>query len=564
VPTLHIPETLQDLLAARLDQLGPVKQVAQLASVLGREFSYDLLLEISPLREDQLQRVLADAVSEELVHEQEAAPDARYFFKHALIRDAAYQSMLHRTRQGHHRLVAETLTDQVPGIAEEQPEVVAHHWSQSDLPERAIPWWQRAGQRSFAVHALEEAIAHLRRGLAQLASQPAGEERDREELAFQWLLARALFAVRGFSTEETRSVYTRAAELCRFELDPRRRAAVMYGVVIAYINSAPLDRAASEAATVLESGRRSGDLATLATGELLTGICRLYEGRIAAACEHTSRAVEVCEQESVSFIEWGFPEDVAPVVRAWQGWALWHAGMAERSERACEGAVVQARSGRDPYSLGVALNWQAFVAIMRRDPPAARRMGKEVRRMADEQGFPFLEDWGQLCLHWADAVESGDVEPVDQFEAVLLKQSKNGSHGAAPWSLEELAALRLIAGQPEAGLRTVELGQAFADRTGEHFRDAGLHRVAGECLVALEPGSEGEAEAHFLEALTISRRQGVKPLELRAATSLARLWRGQGKTAEARELLGPVHAWFTEGFDTQDLKDAQVLLQELS
>jgi class 3 adenylate cyclase/predicted ATPase len=563
-PELHIPETLQDSLMARLDQLGPVKELAQLGAVLGREFTYEILIKVSPLKEEQLREALAEAVREELFYQRGTPPEATYLFKHALIRDAAYQSLLRATRQHHHFRVAETLIHQMPEVAGTQPELVAHHLTEASDAERAISYWQQAGEQANARVAHEEAIRHVHHGLALLDDLAEGKPRTERELAFQVVLGRALTAARGYAHEETRRAWERARALCDPDAEPLRIRAICWGLGGTYVGSGDPRSGYEQFAQLHRIAEQAGDELWNVAGLNGCAVADFFLGRFRKGLEHAERATALYDPDRHRFHEVGFSDNPGVGSFGWASWAQWHLGFPARAwTTAREGVEIARRTGSG-YGLTWALAWAAWTAAFRREPRLAEKFGAEAAVLAVEHHFPLLEAVGGLAETWGARFLARDPEAVDRFDRAMEQAAATGNQGAAPLILNLLVELRLADGRLEEAAATVDTALAVAGQTDQPFRDAELHRLKGEILLQMNHHAGDEAEALFQKALDIARSQEAKSLELRAATSLARLWQRQGKKDEARTLLQPIYDWFTEGFDTQDLKDTKALLDALS
>jgi tetratricopeptide (TPR) repeat protein len=563
VPELHIPDTLQDSLMARLDALGPVKELAQLGAVLGREFSYDLLLEVSPIREAELQQALAAAVREELFYQRGTPPDAAYLFKHALIRDAAYQSLLRATRQRHHLRVAETLIDRMPEVAEEQPELVAHHLTEADDADRAIAYWQRAGERANTRAENEEAIQHLRHGIGLIEHLSEGPERKRRELPLQVALARALVAGRGYAHDETMQAWARARDLCDQTLEPVRAGVIHHGLGSLFGSRGEFARGLEEYTQELRIGEANQEPLIVISGHQARGVALFFLGRFSESCQSSQAAIDAYDPARHRFLEAGWFEDVGTLAFCYGGLAFWHAGFPERAWSAARRSLEVARTTRDPYGLAYAFAWGGVLAGTRRDWASARDLGATAVQIGAEQGFPLIGAIGGFAEAWGAALADGDPEALDRYLDAMSDAAAAGNRGGVPWILGILSEIQLATSRLEEAAATVDAALSVAQETSQPFRDAELHRQKGEIFLAREGHSEEEAEREFVCALDIARSQEAKSLELRAATSLARLWQRQGKRAEARDLLAPVYDWFSEGFDTPDLVDAKALLEEL-
>ena len=559
-PALQVPETLQDSLAARLDRLGPVKKLAQLGAVLGREFSYELLAAVSPLEERPLREALSTAVREELFYERGTPPAATYLFKHALLRDVAYESLLRTTRQHYHAGVASALTDRTKGGAEPQPELVAYHLTEAGEDARAIDYWGRAGQRAYEQVAYEEAIRHYRRGISLLERSAETAGTRRQEFDLQFALARTLVAARGYGHLETRQAWERARALYDPDSDPVRGGVINYGLGAAYLADGDMRRTLNLTSAWVRTGEPSADeLGTIVSGQL-TLAANLFRGNFRASREHAERAMALYDPDRHDFLAAGYHQDVGATVFGWSSWTFWHLGLPDQAMALAEKGVAIAR---DPYTRAFIAGLAGTTALFRRDWKSARTFGAEAARAGAEQGFPFAEALGRVTQASGAGLAGDDPGAIDLVEQILAGIVASGTKLPPP-NILWLAELQLEGGRLDDAAVTVESALAGEQETDIHYRDAELNRLKGEVRLCAPSQAHGEAEALFRRAIDIAQGQAAKSFELRATLSLARLLQGQGRPAEARDLLLPVYSWFTEGFDTQDLRDAKALLQELS
>jgi class 3 adenylate cyclase/tetratricopeptide (TPR) repeat protein len=559
-PELHIPDTLQDSLMARLDALGPVKELAQVGSVLGREFSYDLLHAVSPIKETELQTALLSAVREELFYQRGTPPEATYLFKHALIRDAAYQSMLRATRQRHHRRVAETMIERLPEVAQAQPELVAQHWSEAGDVPAAVEWWLRASERANGRADYAEAAAHCRRGLPLLHALSPVESRREAELELHVLLGSALAAALGYAHADTVASWERARGLCDPQRDAQRRARVLAYLGSARTSGGSYAEALELALELRRLGERSSEPGAVHYADYVRGGSLLFMGRLREALDCYDALASASDATPASAALG--PQHVS-VFWSYHSFALALAGFPDRSRESARNAILHTRDSGHRYSIVQAEVYSAVTEMLRRDWEEAASRAEEALEAAKQQGTSLLAAHATMAGATARFLSDRDPEAIAAFETAIREGSATGNRAASSLVFASYVEMLTEAGRLEGAWRTAESGIALARSVGEGFYLSELHRVAGEVALRLESHGEAEAEALFGEAIGIARDQGAKLLELRAATSLARLWRDQGRREEARDVLAPVFAWFTEGFDTLDLIEAKVLLEEL-
>ncbi len=581
--TLAIPSTLQDSLMARLDRHPVSKEVAQLGAMLGREFAYTTLKALTPLDDATLQERLAQLVEAELLYQRGRPPRAHYVFKHALIQDVAYASLLKSSRQHYHQQIAHLFERQFPDIVETQPELVAHHYTEAGLIEQAIPYWQQAGRRAAQRSANVEAVSHLRRGLTLVELLPETPERNQHELALQATLGPVLIQTQGWSAPETGAAYTRAAELCQQLGETAQHFPVLYGMWGFRIVRAEHQTARTLGEELLHLAEKEHDPALLVVAHSTLGETLFYMGEVAAArrhCEQSMAHYDAQQHRSLA-IEYG--HDLAMSALAIEAWALWSLGYPEQALRQSQASVTLAHGLAHPFSLAYALNMATVVHQYRREWDQTQERAEAGVALATGQGFPYWVAWCTTCRGRALAEHGQATAGIDQMRWGMAAMRDTGSELLQSYFLCMLAEAYLHDGQVEEGLATVAEALAFVDRTEERFYEAEVWRIKGELTLQqesqkskvkgqkskvtdprpLNPDPQGEAEACFLKAITIAQKQHAKSLELRAVMSLARVWQRQGKSAEARQMLAEIYGWFTEGFDTKDLQEAQALLDEL-
>jgi predicted ATPase len=552
-----IPTTLAGSLMARLDCLATAKEVAQRAAVLGREFGYPLLAAVAGMEEAGLCQGLARLVDAEIVFQRGEPPEATYTFKHALVQEAAYESLLKRTRQQLHGRVVDVLRAQFSERVESEPELVARHAEAAGRTEDAITYYGRAGERAQARSAHGEAIGHLRKATILLETQPAGAERNARELSLQLALGGSLIAARGYSRPETAAAYERAAAVG----DATRLGVARTGLAICYFTRGEVERGRVLAAEVLTAAEARGDREQALFGHTNVGVPEHWQGKFASSLAHCERAIALHDPVQHYGHVRVLGNDQGISALNFSAWNLWCLGQPDAALARAREAVALARRLDDPFSLAFALFFETVLHWLRRDVAAQRERVTEVIALSETQGFPFFLGLGRL-LHANARVVAGNAAALPEIMDGMALAAETGNQAGAPGILALLADAQRAAGQLAEAQGTVATAVAIAAQTGQHYFDADLHRLDGDLLLATG-GPADEATARYHRALAIARQQGARSFELRAATSLARLWRDQGKRAEARELLAPVYGWFTEGFDTRDLQDAKALLEEL-
>jgi class 3 adenylate cyclase/predicted ATPase len=553
----EIPATLQDSLMARLDRLSAAKEVAQRAAVLGREFSYGLLAATAGVEEAALQRALVQLTEVEVLFGRGVPPQATYSFKHALLQEAAYESLLKRTRQELHARVVAVLTR----AAEPDAEVVARHAEAAGLVFEAATYFQRAGEQAQARSADEEAIAHLRRALALVAEFTGDAERTRRELKLQLMLGASLNAVRGYSHAESGAAYERATALAEAGGEARDLAEALVGWTRYLYTTADQERCFLLAERAIELAERTRDDVTLVAAHVTAGVPRFQRGELAAALAHLAGAIRAYVPTPRQRYFGG--DDPGVTAYAYAAWTLWFHGLADQARERAREAVEMGRRVHHPISVAKGLAFEACVFGLIRDHDHQMQRAEEAIALSEKHGFPLWAGVGHLCRGNARVAGGDGPGGVAEMEAGLRLAAGTGNQAGAPGILGLLAQARATAGQHDAALGAIAAAFAISERTGQRFYDAELVRLHAELSLSSKPGSEPDAEARLRRALEIARRQDCHTFELRAATSLARLWRDQGKHPDAHDLLAPIYAWFTEGFDTLDLVEAKALLGEL-
>jgi predicted ATPase len=565
LPSLGIPSTLQDSLAARLDRLGEAKGIAQLGATIGREFSHELLAAISPLEPEALRMALDRLVEAELVYRRGAAPAATYTFKHALIQEAAYQSLLRSVRRQYHLRIAQTLEERFPAMQEAHPELAAHHYTEAGLAAQAVSYWQRAGERAIRRSASVEAIAHLEKGIELVGSVPEMPVQREQELELQIALGPVLSGSRGVAAPETVRAYDRARQLCSQLGDTPRVFPALWGLWSYFAAQGHLRRARETGEELLERARQTGDPGLLLQAHHALWPVLASMGDLAASRAHSDAGQALYDQDkhpALAFVYGG--HDARVCAHSWDALTLWMLGYPDRALMASEAGLSLATQLSQPHSAAVALVYGSLLRRLRREEPAAGEAADACMALSKEHGFPqwlgMARIYGGSALAARGGVEEGLAEIREGFAAYLA----TGAGAERPTFLTLLAEVHWRRGAWEDGLAAISEALHIIAENGEGAYLAELHRLRGELLLGPLPAGQDEAEAAFRHAREIARSQSARSWELRATTSLARLWQQQGKRQEARALLGEVYAWFTEGFETADLQEAKAVLEELA
>jgi class 3 adenylate cyclase/predicted ATPase len=562
--TLTIPATLQDSLMARLDRLMTGKIIAQLGATIGRQFSYVLLQAVSQSDEATLQRELGRLVEVEIVYQRGVLPQATYVFKHALIQDAAYASLLKSTRQQYHQRIAQVLEERFPETGASQPELLAHHYTEASLNAQAVSYWHKAAQRAVERSAHVEAISHLRTGLELLQTLPETPQRLQREVDMLIALGGSLLAVKGYAATEVRETYTYARQLCQHLADPSQLFPVLRGLWNYYLARADYQTAHALGEQLLTLAQQSQDAAMRVAAHRALGTTLQYLGAVAEAHTHFTQGIALYAPQRHRASVFRYGEDAGVLCHSYAARTLWSLGYPDQGLAQSQHAVTRAQQSAHPLSLSFVLSFAAVFHQLCREMPAAQEYAESAISLATEQGFPLWVAYSAILRGWALAHQGRAQEGIAQSEQGLQAQRATGSKQNRSYFPALLAEAYGIIGKPEAGLTVLTEALALVDETGEHWYEPELYRLKGVLLLQQSSDHQAEAESCFAQAIAIAHNQQTKSWELRASTSLARLWQQQGNRQEAHDLLAPVYGWFTEGFDTADLRDAKALLNELS
>jgi predicted ATPase len=567
---LAVPASLHASLMARLDRLGPAKEVAQSGSAIGREFSHALLAMVARKSEAELGSALERLVQAGLLSRQGMPPQASYLFKHALVQDAAYGTLLREPRRALHARIAETLESQFAETAESRPEILAHHCTEAGLIEKAAGLWGKAGQRSLALSALVEAAAHLTRALEQIAALPGTRALRREQIKLQVALITPLIHIKGYAAAETKAaakqarlLIERAEALGEPSEDPLLLFSVLYAFWVASYVAFNGDVCRDLAAQFLVLAEKQRATVPLMVGHRCVGISLLATGDIAEGRAHLDQAIALYDPAEHRPLATRFGQDARVAALSYRSWALWVLGYPDAALRDADDALKDAREIGQAATLMLALNHTGIPYTLCGNYVAVAAQAQELVVLAEEKGSLFWKAFGLMNQGSALALTSSTSDGIEVLISGIAAWRTTGATLHLPLYLPHLARAHAELGQFEEAWRCIGVAMNLVETTKEIWGEAEVHRVAGEiALMSPEPDA-AKAEACFERALAIARAQQAKSWELRAATSLARLWRDQSKGTEARDFLAPIYGWFTEGFDTIDLKEAKALLDEL-
>jgi class 3 adenylate cyclase/predicted ATPase len=561
--SVPVPASLHASLMARLDRLGPAKSVAQLAAVIGREFSHNLLKEVASEPEATVSSALDRLISAGLLFRQGVPPHATYLFNHALVQDAAYQSLLKSRRQLHHARIADVLEAQ--SSAAVAPELIAYHLTEAGRIAQAIEYWLKAGQRAMQRSAHIEAERHLRLGIALLADLPETTARHHREIALQNALGVCLMPTRGFGNPEVAAAFNRAAEICTRVDDDRGLFIALRGKGQYHMISGDMRTACDDARRILALAEEVNNHDFLIEAHHLGWSALCFAGEFRAAQRHAEEGVSQYERERDHHLTYTYSgHDPGMCARAFGSLSLGQLGYPERALARCREGLALAEVLAHPFTIGIALWAAGILHQLRREPDAMRQIGERMIDYGREKGLRMILPFGKVFRGDAMTQHGDFTEGAAQMREGISELRSIGTLFSLLSLFAGLADACARCGNVDEGLAAVEEGLAMMRTGGEHFSLPEIHRIKGKLLLTGSANDRNAAEAAFSEALSIARAQQAKLLELRASMSLARLWRDQGKVQQARELLAPVYAWFTEGLDTRDLKEAKALLGELA
>ena len=560
LPALAIPSSLYASLLARLDRPDSAGMVAQIGAAIGREFSYELLRAVWELSEDELKRALAQLVASELVFQRGMPPTAVYSFKHALVRDAAYGSLLRGSRRQWHARIGQALEGQSRGLTETQPEVLAWHYTEAGLAEKAVTFWAKAGRRSAARSALAEAEAQFQKALDQAALLPESAASLRQELEIRSAQGAVLRFLKGQASLETRQAYAHMRKLWEQLGSPAELRHVAYGLSMAYAYGGDLAEARYVGEELLRVSRDRDDSAGLVLGHSICGQNCFMSGELQTARFHLERLLALYDPAvHDTLVQQAGSHPL--MTQSFLGFTLCSLGWPDQALARSASAIADARRLAHPTSLAVGLALGALQASLVGNHAIMEQRANELATVSAEQGLPYYAAWSAIFRGRATALK-GDVEGgIGLMRESLAAYRKTGAVIWLPTFIDLLAMACEAAGQFQEAVSLLDDVIPLASQTGERWYSAELTRHKGQLL--LRRGDPEGAAKLYREALSIARKMDARFWELRAATSLARLHCEQGRPTDARDLLAPIYERFTEGFGLSDLVEAKVLLASL-
>ena len=565
LPPLAIPTNLHDSLMARLDRLAPVKELAQIGAVIGREFSHELLAAVADRPQEQLESWLDQLVGSELVFRRGSPPDATYSFKHALVKDAAYQSLLKSRRQQLHARVAHVFEDRFPAVVETQPELLAYHLTEAGLDARAADAWARAGRAALGRSAMREAANSLSRAVGLLRGMPSSPDRQRLELELLGGLGVALTNTLGPASSEAQAAHERADQLSRELGDREGRFRARWNLWRVHNARAEFDSAVAIGDALLAEAQADGDADHEVQARHALFSSSLFQGDLEAHRQHADRLLALYEVErhGTQALTFG-GHDARECALSSSSTILFLLGYPERALAHNAEGIAHALALGQPHVVAHAHNWGSMFLQLAGEFEQLDRRIALLARFADEHGLTIYYPEARILAAWRAVHEEGEHRAAEEMRNFLDRRTAMGSVAVHSYFLMLFADAWLRLGRPDEALAALKEGLTRAEATGEHLCTAELHRLHARACLALDAKDARGAEAALDAALAAARRQSSRLFELRAACDLARLWADQGNRRKAHALLAPIYGWFTEGFNTADLNDAKALLEELA
>jgi predicted ATPase len=568
LPPFAIPATLQDSLAARLDRLAPVKEVAQIGAAIGREFSYPLLRAVAGRDEPALRTALAQLEETELLFRTGVPPDSRYTFKHALVQDTAYQTLLRSRRQILHRQIADVLRGEFQAVAAAEPELVAHHLTQAGLDEPAIEWWGKAGDRALRRSAFKEAAAHLGKAIEladKLAATAPSAAPASDRLRLQTSLGNALLWAKGYGAPETSAAFARARELASRVDDASERFSAYYGLWVGHHNRCEPAPMREMAQLFLREATAEPDCREAVVAHRNFGFTCWYFGDFAGAHDHFQKTIELYDQAQHGDFADQFGQDPRAAAEIGDALTLWVLGRIDKAQRLAERALADAESAAHAPTMGYVLTFAARLGLFRYSSDAVATFSRALADIVSRYDLPalwagwarFLQGWAK----WSDGAEEWGLVEMRRGRAIAREQ---GTNWLSPHSEAALAEAEASAGETDAGLRRLDDAVAELETAKNRLYEAEMHRVRGGILLKRDRANTAAAEQSLQAAIAIAQSQKARSFELRAALSLAKLYRAANRDADAHTVLAPAIEAYPPNQQFPELTEAQTLLAALS
>jgi predicted ATPase/class 3 adenylate cyclase len=562
---LVIPATLHDSLMARLDRLARGKSVAQIGAAIGRDFSPGLLESVCDLPSSELDEALNELLDSGLVFRQGSSPGSNFIFKHALVQEVAYESLLHSTRKILHERIAQALLDLFSDTSESQPDLLAHHYTRADNKEYAIKYWLLAGQRAAKNSANLEAVGHLKAGISVLLELPESKQRAQQELDFQLALCSPLMTTRGWGSKDTAATYARVRELCTLLGETRKLLPVLNGEYMRELSLAHFQTARDKAAELLRLGEQLQDDEAILQGHRIMGWVSLYLGEFTVSSTHIDEVLRLYDPEKHEELKHRYAHDSRVAALCVRAILQSLCGYPDKAKKATTEALDYARSINHTPSLVYALTFAgALPATLQLDPQKAGDYAAEILSLSEQLRSELWLGFGRVICGWSAGTQISYKDGLQLLQQGLESLETTAPNPWRPVFLLLLAETHLNGDETHQALGTLESALQLSEQTGERIWVAGIHLLFGKAILSQDSNNIQGAEARFQQALDVATEQGAKSFEIRAATNLAGIWLAQGREAEAYKILAPVYEWFTEGFDTPDLIKAKKLLEQLT
>lgn len=564
VRSITIPATLRDSLTARLDRSPAAREIAQIGATIGREFSHELIAAVAHHSQTELDSALDQLTESGLVFRRGTPPEATYTFKHALVQDAAYDSLLKSRRQALHANIARKLEEHFPAAKDNAPELLAHHLTAAGETETALGYWQKAGELALKRLALNEAIAHLNKGMEIIGTLPQSLERDGKELDFRTPLGAAWMARKGWAAPEVWSSFHPALALAKSLSRHEALVPIYYGLYISVQTQGRVAESLDWVNEMLAAAEASGDRDLLILGHRAACTAYYWLGDFIQSREHGDRVLALYNEEQHRHLADVMNSDPRTVAGMYVSFGAWVLGYPDRALQIRDATDAHARRRGNPLDLGIALYLGCWIWDFRCEPERFLARGEEAERLGRAHSLPFVSEvLAQFIIGNARLRAGRLAEGIPHLRDAMEKSHANGGLTYLPYLRARLAEGFALSGELESGLRLVEESLAQIARPGWNERSHLPEVLRLKAWMLQQQGELAAAEENYLASLDLARQQRAKSWELRTSTSLARLWLSQGKHKDALDLLQPVYNWFTEGFDTGDLKHAKALLDEL-
>ena len=558
-----IPPTLQQSLMARLDRLGPAREVAQIGSVIGRGFSYKLLKAVAGMDETPLEAALEKLSDADIVLVEGALPESEYRFKHALIQDAAYENLLKSRRQVLHRRIAETLRDRFAATAAAEPEALAYHFTQAGMTDAAIEWWGKAGDQALRRSAFQEAISHLGKAI-EMADKSAGAAPESARAKLQTSFGHALIAARGDGALETTAAFARARELAAAVDDPIERLSANYGLWVGYLSRGEAGALRAITEVILRDIEGKPPSPEAVVPHRLAGVTEWYLGNFELARGHLGQTLAMFDAQRDRDLAYRFGRDTGVSAMVFMALALWPLGETDHARRIGEEALARAVASGHVLTMVYGHFQYALLHVIRRDAATTAPLAEAVLKLGREHGMALYSAYGEFLQPWA-RWHLGDREGgLDAMRRGIAACHQMGNDLFTTLFETALAEAEAEAGEIEAALASIDRTVALTERTGQRWNEADTHRVRGEILFKRDPENTEPAENAFLTAIAVAQQQKAKSFELRAALSLAKLYQSIGRASDAHAVLAPALEGFSPTPEFPEIEQAQTLLAVLA